>query len=788
MGVVDFAEYLNRAIQAGTQVEGNVVRVVSDAGTEIGNAVFKVIQGGNGTASKVGIATQTGAGGSAIATGLAFLATDVGVVGAAIAPALGIVAGTGLYSLAPEFWTRVSNALVEAGMTVGGKVVSYWNGHNFFVDGRVIEIFKNQLLAENVFVTGTVFDTLTENTQIYYNGGSHTINAEAANAMHKSFMTFVAPYHASSSDPYVPMAADIFEIRYNNEWRQMSPKGVMCGYKSVYQSRNRMTVRYAFDCTELVSGATATTISIGSFNIRNSLIQVPLVQGSMTLYRTIYNGVMKYLGEYTFNVYQDTASAVYEYYSNLVDDSAISSASYRDYEFLFHFIMNEVGGDHLQPNAIYPTTNIFNITYPNWEPFPYYPQLPDPDELPDVYPLKYPEVDPDPYPSQDPAQDPDEETVTEIYPVIDPWFEFPDPGIPIDPDPEPEPDPDPIPPDPDPIPDPDPDDPIDPDPVDPNPDPDPTPVIPDPPSPPSVSSNKLFTVYNPSESGLNSLGGYLWDSSIIAAVRDIWQNPLDGVIALIQVFVTPPTSGSHNIILGFLDSGVSAPVVSSQFVTLDCGSVQIKEDKKNATDYSPYTSLHVFLPFIGIIELDVNECMKSTMHIQYKVDVYTGTCLAQIKITRNPDMSNGSILYTYSGNCSQQLPLTSGNATGVLNALIGGVTAGISVASGGGFSALAGAQLLGNSLTSEMFHVSHSGNISSNAGIMGHKKPYVIIGRKHCYDANDYNIFYGFPSNKTVRLGNLSGYARIKECRLQTTATDDEKVELMELLKNGVIF
>lgn len=783
MGVVDFAEYLNRAIQAGSQVEGTVVKIVSDAGTEIGDAVFKVIQGGNGTASKVGIATQTGAGGGAVATGLAYLATDLGVVGAAIAPALGIVAGVGLYNLAPEFWTRVSEELVEAGLTVGGKVVSYWNGHNFFVDGRVIEIFKNRLLAENIFVTGTVFENLTENTTVYYDGGSHTISAEIANALHKSFMNFVGSYRESSSDPYLPVAADILEIKYNNEWRQMSPKGIMCGYKNVYQSRNRITIRYAFDCTDLVPGATDARISIGSFNIKSFLVQYPLVQGSIGLYRTIYNGVMKYLGEYQFNIYQDSAPAVYNYYNNLVDDSSLTSY-YRDYEFLFHFLMSEVGGDHLQPNAIYPNNNEFYITYENWYPYPYSPQLPDPGELPDIYPLKYPEVDPDPYPTQDPAQDPDPESDPEIYPVIDPDFDFPDPGVPIEPDPEPDPDPDPVIPDPDPIPDPIPDDPVDPDPPDPNPDPDPDPIIPIPPMPPSVNSSKMFTVYSPSSSQLDSLGGYLWDASIIAAIRDIWQEPMDGLISLQQVFVTPVTSGSHNIILGFLDSGVSAPVVSDQFVSVDCGSVTVKEDKKNATDYAPYTSMHIYLPFIGIVELDTNECMNATINVTYKVDVYTGTCIAQIKVTRTKDMPNGQVLYTYSGNCSQQLPLTSANATGMLSALIGCAT--IAAGSGGSLSTLAGSKMLGESVSHELNHILHSGNISANAGIMGIKKPYIIIGRRHGYDANDYNTFYGFPANKTIVVGNHTGFLAVKKCWIKTSATQPEYEEIMRLLEEGV--
>ena len=86
-----------------------------------------------------------------------------------------------------------------------------------------------------------------------------------------------------------------------------------------------------------------------------------------------------------------------------------------------------------------------------------------------------------------------------------------------------------------------------------------------------------------------------------------------------------------------------------------------------------------------------------------------------------------------------------------------------------------------------MLHVSHSGNLSANAGIMGQKKPYLIMTRQKMYNANSYNKFYGYPINKTVYLGNCVGYVRMKSGRLKTKATDIEKTEILEYLHNGVI-
>ena len=733
MGVVNFAEYLQSIIQAGSAVEGNVVKVIADNGNEIGDAVFKVVQGGNGSASNVGVAVQTGATG-ATATGLAFMAVDVGVMGAAITPALGLVAGVGLYELVSgdtDFHTRLYNTLVSRGKTIGGKVIAYWNGENFFADEETIEIYKSLL---------------------YEYGALNPHNSVA-----------------SEDFPNIPVL--------NNNFVVSPPFTTFSFLTDNGEIKTWTTPDYLNDYQSVVAIPRADVPYGGPY------VDYVYASRNIAPHASYYehNGLRAYYYEGTL-AWGGVTAVEFLFPTNPAELSTAARSYYGQLAWIMLY-GNMSENQYAQELGKMPTDDPFPLTYPAWIPYEYPQTLPDPSELPVVYPLKYPETEPDPYPLQDPAQNPDPESVPDTVPHLIPDFDLPNP----DPAPQPEPEPDPDPqPDPDPIPTPsEPDIPTDP--TNPNPDPDPSPAIPVPSLPATVASGKLFTVYNPTQAQLDALGAYLWDGSIIAAIRDIWQEPLDGVISLIQVYATPATSGSHNIILGFLDSGVSAAVVSNQFVTVDCGSVTISEDKENATDYAPYTSLHLYLPFVGIVELDTNECMKSTINVKYKIDVYTGTCLVTVSVTRAADMPNSPILYTFSGNCSQQLPLTSGNATGMLSALIGGITAGLSVASGGGLGVLAGAQIAGQSLTHEMFHVSHSGNISANAGIMGNKKPYLIIGRRHCYDANNYSAIYGFPANKTVVLGNHTGYVKVKKCFVKTSATQPEHDEIMRLLSDGII-
>lgn len=735
----------------GTAAE--IIQFPTDAGGTVYNVVEKTYRGSNGTAFNywvVAFETLVGTVATAVSSGAAILTMPLaGPTGAivAIGAALGLTTGYVLYELSPEFWNDVSEDLVNAGETIHGKLITLLNEDgNMTYSQNAIEIIKNKLLEYGAFdntyeepdysTTGNVDITTRVNPFTLLNHALSTNNRKIIiDDAYTRISDFINQYWGPKKVCFIRTFND------NTSWGGASPL-------TIYISKNN------YD-----------SISLGD-NINCKIIQ-------------------------TYGFGNENQPIILQDWGQ-ISSGGISSFTGHELEHngkYSNINASETQGEGIQEGATIPTDAPFPSTFPQWIPweFPIIDPEGTPQQLPDRFPVEYPDLLPEPEPYQDPAQNPNpnvEDNPDEVVRIIedpnnDPSRET-ETDTPTEPDPDPQPEPDPIEDEPAPS--------TGDDPIDPNEDPTPSVPIVVPALPATVNSNKLFTVYNPSSSQLDALGGYLWDSSIIAAIRDIWQEPMDGLISLQQVFVTPTTSGSHNIILGFLDSGVSSPVVSDQFVTVDCGTVTIEENKENATDYAPYTSLHLYLPFIGIVELDTNECMNADISVTYKVDVYTGTCLAQVSVTREADMPNDPILYTFSGNCSQQLPLTSGNSTGVLSALLAGVSAGVSIASGGGLSTVAGYHLAGSSLTHEMMHVSHSGNISANAGIMGQKKPYIIIGRRHGYDANDYNTFYGFPANKTVFLANHTGYCKVKKCWIKTSATKAEYEEIMRILEEDGVF
>lgn len=303
------------------------------------------------------------------------------------------------------------------------------------------------------------------------------------------------------------------------------------------------------------------------------------------------------------------------------------------------------------------------------------------------------------------------------------------------------------------------------------------------------STTGLANLYNPTLTQVKEFSRWLWgsDGLNLDQLKKLLQDPMQAIIGLHVMYATPTTGGNRDIQVGYINSGVSSKIVTEQYTQIDCGAVTINEYFGDARDYSPFTQIYCYLPFIGIVELNADDVVNSTLGIKYKIDVLTGCCLAQLTVKK---YGLNAVLYTYTGNCAVQMPITSGNYLSTVSSLLGAVVSGAAaVATGGALAPVAigaAANALGGGARAS---VAMSGSLGSNAGAMGIRKPYLIIKRVESADANGYNEFYGYPTNKRVNLSQLTGYVRVKEINLSgTNATEDEQNEIITLLKEGVIF
>lgn len=306
------------------------------------------------------------------------------------------------------------------------------------------------------------------------------------------------------------------------------------------------------------------------------------------------------------------------------------------------------------------------------------------------------------------------------------------------------------------------------------------------PTAPTGSASALWSVYHPTQAQVNSFGAWLWGSPFLTNIGKLFQNPIEGVISLHKIFVPPVDSGSGNIVVGTLDSGVASATVNEQYVEIDCGSVNLDEDFGNVFDYEPYTKVALYLPFVGIVPLNVADVMRSTIDVKYGVDIFTGACIAMVSVSRD---GNDAVLYQYSGNCAVHYPLSNVQQSQLLSGLIT-VAAGVGaiVATGGAAAPAAATGIAGGAMSALHSNVGRSGGFSANAGAMGIKVPYLIIERPQTKVADTFPQLIGYPTNYSVKLGDCSGHVVVKHVHVEgINATENELEQIESLLHSGVL-
>ena len=321
------------------------------------------------------------------------------------------------------------------------------------------------------------------------------------------------------------------------------------------------------------------------------------------------------------------------------------------------------------------------------------------------------------------------------------------------------------------------------DPSDPDPEPEgenPEPFVPANP----VSESGFVSLYAPSLSELKAFSSWLWSTDFSNSIKKLFQDPMNAIIGLHMLYTEPEIGERKNIIVGYVDSNVNTRTVANQYKKIDCGTIAVREYYGDSRDYD-FTNISIYLPFLGIQQLNAKDLMGGSINVTATVDVLTGTILYNLNVTKNGVKQT---LYTFSGNCAVQLPISSGSYASILANTIGLVAGGVATFATGGSATPLLIGAAAQTATGTHAKVSASNTIGSNAGAMGIKKPYLILNRQNSYNASYYNDIQGYPSNVNVKLANCSGFTKIKECHLDgIPATDEEIEEIYTLLKQGVI-
>lgn len=201
---------------------------------------------------------------------------------------------------------------------------------------------------------------------------------------------------------------------------------------------------------------------------------------------------------------------------------------------------------------------------------------------------------------------------------------------------------------------------------------------------------------------------------------------------IIPFSITDILSDQANIILGFYDTQIPATQINGYTYNLNLGKIVVNENYGNVYDYiNSKTILHV--PFFNSIELPIENVMKQTLQLNVLIDLYDGSG------TLNIVSSLGGLIHSETSNIFKHIPYiqrtTETSFLQTLNTINNGIT---------------------NAYLSIINNV-------------------------------PYNVIDDFGKNvvEYMEVKSLTNYFKINDIKMNTSATNDEKNKIVELLKNG---
>ena len=310
-----------------------------------------------------------------------------------------------------------------------------------------------------------------------------------------------------------------------------------------------------------------------------------------------------------------------------------------------------------------------------------------------------------------------------------------------------------------------------------------------------VTSAGFINVYKTSINALQGLGDVLFPSmantsDIAEAVVNLYnvianQNLINYVIDCHILPVSPQVGNMESIKVGYRNTLIDAYRVTNDYIDATCGSLSLAEYYSSFADYSS-TRSKLYLPFIGFVDMLPEYWQAGTISVDYKFNIIDGSFMAYVRSISSKSNLNNSVIAQFGGNACIHFPVTGVNYANMVSGL---VAAGMSVATAGSASTVAGALWSATNTFAQGGNVQQSNGYNSTTAMLGVRTPYLLIERLKPAWSAKYKHDKGLPSNIATLLSNVSGFTIIEDIDLSgIPMTEAEIEELRGLLKEGVYF
>lgn len=325
---------------------------------------------------------------------------------------------------------------------------------------------------------------------------------------------------------------------------------------------------------------------------------------------------------------------------------------------------------------------------------------------------------------------------------------------------------------------------------------------------PISAGNNLYAM---TQTELEQTFDFLWDGHN-KDILDVTVSEANIIDSLCNCFYFPFDILAHDtahcvdgtVVAAGYESEINSKIIVSGYdKRFNFGNLEISEYYGSYLDYAPYTTISIYLPYIGFKQLDVSKVMGKTINVTYGVDFSQGIVTAYISYYYE---GNKQVFAEFSGQMGIPLKVTGKNTTAAENAVkdaafaIGGfalsaIAVGVTAVATGGVSLLAAGGLAGTGLNAagKVFNavtVQPDGVSVGNAGaenwLISPQRCYIFIQRPRTATPEKFADTNGWATRYTGKISEFIGYLECSTVINTVSATAEEKNQITNLLKQGV--
>lgn len=221
-----------------------------------------------------------------------------------------------------------------------------------------------------------------------------------------------------------------------------------------------------------------------------------------------------------------------------------------------------------------------------------------------------------------------------------------------------------------------------------------------------------------------------------------------------------------------------------QIITAGDVDIEYRGTKRTFKDYSPYTSLQLYLPLYGYIDIDVNIFMGRKLTVKYSIDVNAGILTYYI-------LCNGFLTNLISCQCGFDLPYSLSYGNEVMAAVMNNVVNfTVGMAEGAITKSPAGmVDTVLQGAPNQVNNLNCRGAAENNGWLYAEPKCHIIYKRPNSNRPNNYGAKIGFPLYQQRQLSNLSGFTKCINASMEFSThypTSEEYEEIKNLLEGGI--